>query len=521
MLPDTLRNMDLKKILPHSFLLLSTVALHAQPGILKMTPVQSLDMDSVQVEVPAKFKSKMSGTYKVFLPKKFKARIFYVGGLNKPRFMSFDDHGTLLVADDNSSALGNIYAMPDKDGDGVADTAIKISSGYTYNHDVKYYKNAMYVTEWNKVWKCTDDDSDGIYENKNIFIDSIAYGIPIGNHVTRTLVFDSINHKAYLSIGSRSNVGRETERAIIRQYNEDGSGSRIFATGIRNAVGLALHPKTNRLWANNNGSDNQGNEVPPEWIDMVRDQGFYGHPFAYGNQVWFNFDTADYIGLKPITATDSSLVQSMVEPAALIRAHQAPMGLMFLNDKFPAFQKGFLCAVHGSWNTTAPNAYRGYKVIYGDLSNDADTTVNYVADFCSGFLTDSINRVFWARPVGLVLDKTGNLFISSDEGNKFIMEVYPDKTGMKEIHGKTEWKIYPNPVDDELIIEIELRRPSSLAAGIFDPEGREILTWKVQIQEFPATSQEIKLNTSSLKPGIYFCRIQCGEEILFSKFIRQ
>ncbi len=153
-----------------------------------------------------------------------------------------------------SRAREKIYALPDANHDGIADTAIVVSQGYTNNHDVKFYNGYMYVTESTTVWECTDADDDGIYESKTAFITGIPGG---GNHVTRTIVFDSTNHKMYLSIGSSCNVCRESNRAIIEQYNDDGTGGITYATGTRNAVGMALHPATNRLWANNNGSDMQ------------------------------------------------------------------------------------------------------------------------------------------------------------------------------------------------------------------------------------------------------------------------
>ncbi len=311
------------------------------------------------------------------------------------------------------------------------------------------------------------------------------------------------------------------ERGIIRQYNDDGTGSRLYATGIRNAVGLTIHPKTNRLWANNNGSDNQGNEIPPEWIDLIREGGFYGFPFAYGNQVWFNFDAVpEYKAIKPITFADSSKVSSMLEPAALIRAHQAPMALQFLNETFSKNMRyGFLTAVHGSWNTTAPNAYRGYKIIYADLSNEDDTTVNYIADFCSGFLTDSINRVFWGRPVGLAIDRNGNLFMSSDEGNTFILEIYHDLNGIPETLHVIEARLYPNPLKNELNIDLELRDPTTLKISLIDLSGKEWIIYSSYEKLMSATLYHFQFNTAELQPGIYFCTIKTKESSLTRKVI--
>jgi glucose/arabinose dehydrogenase len=381
----------MKLSLRHLFIIsvVSVSTLSAQ-----LTPVVDLGTHVVAVGVPPKYAAAFPNPRTLKVPTHYTVSIYYAGGLSKPRFMAFSPGGILHVSDMNA---GKVYALPDEDHNGVADTIYEAASGFSNNHDIEFYNGALYVTETTRIWKCTDEDQNGFYETKSIFISNIGNGQTSG-HVTRTLVFDSINHKAYVSVGSSCNVCRETARAIIEQYDEDGTNRKVFATGIRNAVGMAMHPVTNRLWANNNGSDQQGNEIPPEWIDIVRENGFYGHPFAYGNGTWFNFNIGGYQSLLPITATDSAKVATLVPPAALIRAHSAPMALQFLNSHFGEdLQYGFLSAMRGSWNTTNPNDFRGYKVIYGHLSSEQDTTVDYVADFCSGFITDTVNRVFWGR----------------------------------------------------------------------------------------------------------------------------
>lgn len=495
---------------------LCLTAASAQPGTVNMTPVVSGNLEEVSIEVPPKFIASFPANHKLFLPQGHKVRVFYAGGLSKPRFMAFDPQGVLHVSDMGN---GKIYALPDANRDGIADTAIVVSQGYTNNHDVKFYKGNMYVTETTKVWKCTDADHDGIYESKVVFIDNIGGGGTNG-HITRTIVFDSLNQKMYLSIGSSCNVCRESNRAIIEQYNDDGTGRRTYASGIRNAVGMALHPVTNRLWANNNGSDYQGNEVPPEWISTIVDGGFYGHPFAYGNQVWFNFDVrSDYQALKPITAADSARVQQMSEPAALIRAHSAPMALAFSNASFgPLWHYGFFTALHGSWNTTTPNDFRGYKVIYADLTNGQDTTVNGVADFCTGFLTDTVNRTYWGRPVGLAADNNGNLYVSSDETNMFILQVYDDTpTGIYQpprnviaVHNT-----YPNPFSTSFTVPFTLTERSAVSIILYDMLGREVKN--ICNETLDAGEYRREAEAANAPKGVYLLQIKAGEQTYVQK----
>lgn len=483
----------------------------------QLTPINNANTHQVTVGVPAKYAKVFPANKTLKVHSNYTASIFHIGGLSKPRFMAFSPNGILHVSDMNA---GIIYALPDAKHDGIADTMYQAATGFAGNHDVKFYKNAMYVTEPTKIWKCTDLNADGVYETKSIFIDNINNNT--GGHTTRTLVFDSINKKVYVSIGSWCNVCRETNpRAIIEQYEEDGSGKREFASGVRNAVGMAMHPVTNKLWANNNGSDNQGNEIPPEWIDIVRDQGFYGHPFAYSPGMWFNFDANPaYKALLPITALDSAKVATMVKPAALIRAHSAPMALHFLGSEFGKdLQHGFLSAMHGSWNTTNPKDYRGYKVIYGHLSSAQDSTVDYISDFCSGFITDTVNRVLWGRPVGIATDKTGRVYISSDSDNMFILVLSPDSTtGINNQNYDSNWvSFFPNPAKNQLNIKLSLNQTSSVNVKLCDMFGRPLK--EINYQQLSNGTHYQSIDIIELEGGCYFLNIRANNKSISQKLV--
>jgi glucose/arabinose dehydrogenase len=409
-----------------SLLFLSMTSLAQQlPPSVSMTPVKKTMLVPVRILVPQKFHGVIPEDLVLNVPRGYSATVFQAGGLSKPRFFAWGPDSVLYVANKNS---GEIIALPDKNHDGVADTAILAASGFDKSHDLAFYNGAMYVAEERRITECTDTDHDGIYETKKVFIADIAKGArqPGGGHDTRTIVFDPAKKKLYLSIGSSCNVCREDFRAIIEEYNDDGTGRRTLASGIRNAVGMTLHDGV--LWATNNGSDWQGNDIPPEWIDRVRDGGFFGHPFAYANGVYFDFNAhPEYHDLLPLTSADSALVRSMKQPAALIQAHSAPMAIEFSNMSFPAqFQHGAFVALRGSWNRSIPT---GYKVIFLKIENGRTGQASYVTDVVTGFQPEgsqSRNSV-WGRPVGIAADSRGNLYVGSDDITQFIVIISPVK----------------------------------------------------------------------------------------------
>ncbi len=447
------------------------------PSSVKMTPIVDLALQSSKVIVPQKYKGKISDNLSLSIPVGYTAKIFHVGGLSKPRFFAWSPDSILHVADKNG---GTIIALPDKNHDGVADTAIVVATGFSKSHDLKFYNGAMYVAEETRITKCIDLNGDGIYETKSTFITMVAGGQQGGGgHDTRTIVFDPVKKKMYLSIGSLCNACREEHRAIIEEWNDDGTGRKVFATGCRNAIGMTLH--NGKLWANNNGFDWQGDDIPPEWIDIVRDGGFYGYPYAYAHGVWANFDAnGEYQSLLPLNANDSAKVKSMIQPAALIQAHSAPMAIEFSNASFPQkFRYGAFVAFRGSWNRTYAT---GFKIVYLDFDNENDTTANYVADFVRGFLTDSVSKTAWGRPVGVETDSRGNLYISSDDLTECIIIVSPTTpTKVRKAESETTSPLgllqnYPNPFNPKTNIKFSVPNFGLVTMCVFDAIGKEVAT---------------------------------------------
>ena len=508
----------MRKLTPFLAILLSFYC-QGQPGTIQMTPKNDLGLVPQKLSVPEKFWNEIDTTFTVFLPPGYTAKVFYTGGLFKPRFMSWGPDSVLHIADLSG---GKVFALPDTDHDGVADTAITAADN-VFGHDVKFYEGAMYVAEERQVLRLTDDNQDGYYENRTTFIANIGEGAPqpTGGHRTRTIVFDPDKKKVYLSIGSFCNVCRETFRGIIEEYNDDGTGKRTYANGVRNAVGMTLRESTGKLWATSHGSDRQGNDIPPEWIDIVRDGGFYGYPFAHSNQVYFDFNAhAEYQALLPITAQDSVMVNKMVQPGGLVQAHSALMAVTFANSSFRIpYKNGAFVAYRGSWNRSPAT---GYKVVYLDFTNPGDTTANYVADFLTGFLTDSIlPPQRWARPTGLLTDNRGNLYMSSDDINRFIVIVSPDPNTTGIDNPKKSLASlganYPNPFHGETTIPFQLDKGTKVQLEVFDHLGR---TQSILVNEMLSAGQyKFKWTGNTKAAGLYYYRLRTSEGVLQRKML--
>jgi glucose/arabinose dehydrogenase len=233
-----------------------------------------------------------------------------------------------------------------------------------------------------------------------------------GGHWTRDIVFSPDGKKMYVSIGSRSNVSdkaTEENRARIFEFNPDGTGQKVSAWGIRNAVGIAFRPGTNELWMSTNERDEIGEDLPPDYISSVKPGGFYGWP-------WF------YIGNHPDPrhkGKHPELAERVIVPDVLVEAHSATLNLCFYTgDQFPSEYKGdIFAAFHGSWNRMKRT---GYKVVRVPFDHSTGKARGEYEDFVTGFVT--AEGKVWGRPVGTTVAKDGTLLFSED-GNGTIWRV--------------------------------------------------------------------------------------------------
>ena len=228
------------------------------------------------------------------------------------------------------------------------------------------------------------------------------------NHWTRNLLASPDGRKIYVSVGSGSNVGEngmehEVRRANVLEINPDGSGERVYASGLRNPVGLAWQPGTNRLYAAVNERDELGDGLVPDYLTSVKEDGFYGWPYSYYGQ---NEDPRR-TGEKP------DLVRKAIVPDVPLGAHTASLGLAFYNKTtFPGkYRNGAFIGQHGSWNRSELS---GYKVVFVPFTNGKPGKPE---DFLTGFVEKNDGQHVHGRPVGTFVLPDGSLLVTDDSGN--------------------------------------------------------------------------------------------------------
>jgi glucose/arabinose dehydrogenase len=313
------------------------------------------------------------------------------------RQMAFSPGGVLLVTDMSD---GTVLAFPDARHTGRAERMVLVLSGLNAPHGIAFHEGKLYVAQINAVRRYDWDEAQLRAGNEKTIVDLPGSG---GGHSTRTILFT--NGKMYVAAGSSCNVCVEDDkrRAAVTEYNEDGSGERTFASGLRNAVGLTVNPTTNTIWATDNGRDWLGDDLPPEEVnDLGPDGGHAGWPYCYGDRVADRSQSKDYDCSKTIA------------PAVKMQAHSAPLGLSFYSgEMFPAEYRGNLFVTfHGSWNRSVPTGYKVVRIKF----NDKGEPQGPPEDFISGWLRPAETKkgVWMGRPVGLVVGPEGALYVSDD-----------------------------------------------------------------------------------------------------------
>jgi glucose/arabinose dehydrogenase len=234
-----------------------------------------------------------------------------------------------------------------------------------------------------------------------------------GGHWTRDVAFSQDGKRMFISVGSASNVDnpdthpREFHRADVLEYSPEGKFVKVYASGIRNCVGEAINPTTGQLWCSTNERDNLGNNLVPDYITSVKEDGFYGWPWYYmgGHQD------------PRLMGTHPELKNKVITPDVILQPHFASLELTFYNGKqFPsAYDGDGFAAEHGSWNRSKR---AGYEVIRIPM-HDGHATGEY-EDFLTGFVT--ADGKVWGRPVGVAVAKDGSLFVT-DDGTKTVWHV--------------------------------------------------------------------------------------------------
>jgi glucose/arabinose dehydrogenase len=235
---------------------------------------------------------------------------------------------------------------------------------------------------------------------------AVLPGGPRNHHWTKSLVASADGQKLYVGVGSNSNAAEhgldvEAERAAVWEINPESGAHRIYASGLRNPVGLAWQPQTGVLWAAVNERDELGNDLPPDYMTGLRDGAFYGWPFSYYGQ---HVDTR-------VQPQSPELVAKAIAPDYALGAHTASLGLCWSEGSTlpEPFKQGMFIGQHGSWNR---KPHSGYKVIFVPFSDGKPSGLPI--DVLTGFLSAKDDAQ--GRPVGVAMDKRGALLVADDVG---------------------------------------------------------------------------------------------------------
>lgn len=327
---------------------------------------------------------------KLIIPNGFKIEEFATD-LGSPRFMALSPDNVLFVT---VIGDGEVVALPDSNGDGKSDEAITFIKGLKSPHGIAFYDGYLYVGEVNQIVRFKYNG----YNKKPGKKEIIVPDFPTKGHFTRTVSFGP-DGKMYISIGSSCNVciEKDKKRATIMRFNPDGTEGEIYATGLRNSVGLIWHPETKELWATDNGRDWLGDNLPPDEVNLIKEDQDYGWPYCYGDKI----ADPEY--------KDDERCESTIAPVVEIQAHSAPLGLTFYNGEMfsPEYRGDLFVAYHGSWNRSIPT---GYKVVRIKMK---DGNPEEIEDFITGWMTATEK---FGRPVDVLVGVMGELYVSDDLG---------------------------------------------------------------------------------------------------------
>jgi len=358
------------------------------------------------------------------VPAGFRVSLF-AEGLQMPRFMALAPNGDVFVAEPVRNA-SRISVLRDVDKDGVAEVRETFAADLNRPFGLAFWNNYLYVGNNDSVVRFTYaagqvkaagapeqiaslPPSDAALDQDTANRLKIDISQTRGyNHWTRNVIFNPSGTKMYVTVGSATNATPESDprRAAVNEYNPDGSGHRVFASGLRNPVGLAFVPGTNTLWTVVNERDHLGDDLVPDYLTSLMDGAFYGWPYSYLGK---HIDPT-------VVATRPDLVARAVTPDVLLASHAAALGLIFYTGTlFPAeYRNSAFVALHGSINRSKLSGYSVVRVPFRDGRPSGPPQ-----DFLSGFIArDDEEKEAWGRPVGLLQLADGSILVSDDTGNR-------------------------------------------------------------------------------------------------------
>ena len=352
--------------------------------------------------------------------------------LDHPRWLHVLPNGDVLIAETNAperpddakgpkgwitkqfqkkagatpKSANRITLLRDTDGDGIADQRFAFAEGLNSPFGMALVGNRFYVANTDAVVRFDYANGQTRLAAAPVKVADLPGGT-INHHWTKSLIANAEGTKLYAGIGSNSNVAEngienEQRRAAILEIDLQSGSTRVFASGLRNPVGLAWEPTSKALWVAVNERDELGDDLVPDYITSVQDGGFYGWPYS-----WFGKHVDQRV--KP---PRPELVEQAIVPDYAVGAHTASLGLASAdgNKLTQEFAHGMFIGQHGSWNRKVPS---GYKVIFVPFVGAKPSGMP--VDVLTGFLNDKGEAM--GRPVGVALDRQGALLVADDVGN--------------------------------------------------------------------------------------------------------
>jgi glucose/arabinose dehydrogenase len=311
-------------------------------------------------------------------------------------------------------SANRITLLRDADGNGVAETRSPFLTGLNSPVGMALVGNDFYVANTDGVVRFPYEDGTTTITAKGEKIADLPAG-PVNLHWVKNIVASPDSTRLYASVGSNSNLGERGEeheegRAAIHEIDLATGSKRLFASGLRNPVGLAFHPDSGALWTTVNERDELGSDLVPDYMTSVQENGFYGWPYSY---------FGDHLDPRA-RPQRPDLVAKAIVPDYALGPHTASLGLAFYdNVLFPErYRGGAFIGQHGSWNRRPPS---GYKVVFVPFSGGRPS--GKPENILTGFLSEDGDA--YGRPAGVAIDKSGALLVADDVGNT-IWRVTPD-----------------------------------------------------------------------------------------------
>ena len=342
------------------------------------------------------------------LPKDFQPRLppgftasVLAGGFDEPRWLAGAPNGDLFVAE---SAAGKVIVLHFSVSQDRVQSREIFADHLLLPFGIAFHEDFVYVALTNRVVRFHyDRETSRRLGEAEAILD--LPGLGYNQHWTRSLAFSPDGNELFVSVGSRTNVSIESDprRAAILVLRSDGGGMRVYANGLRNAVGIAFSPASGDLWATVNERDDIAEDIPSDFFTHVVQGGFYGWPYAYlGPHI------DDRVAARP------DLVEKAIVPDLLLGAHVAPLQFAFYEaTQFPSlYRHGVFVAEHGSWNRKIRS---GYQVVFIPFQDGFPS--GEPRPFLSGFVPDPAGKQVYSRMVGVAIARDGSLFVSDDAQN--------------------------------------------------------------------------------------------------------